>query len=105
MGRLPRHWRQHRVTVEPYEGAGSYGEVYGPPGAADGFLDEQTRLVRSPAGDEVTSTSTFFCDLGTTAPAKSRVTLPDGRVTTVIAAQRRDGGRLPLPSHLEVQLE
>ncbi|MCF3124031.1 hypothetical protein IPZ68_30635 [Streptomyces arenae] len=37
-------------------------------------------------------------------PAHSRVTLTPGRVTTVVAAYKRDGG-LPTPDHFEVQLK
>ncbi|MEU0084895.1 hypothetical protein [Streptomyces sp. NPDC006274] len=104
--KLPKMWLQHTITVEPYKGTGSHGAVYGPAQPVDGFLEERTRLVRAPSGDEVTSSSTFYCRLGTvTAPAKSKVTLPDGRKTTVIRAHPANGGRLPLPEHLEVALQ
>ena len=59
---------------------------------------------RQQATSAVTSSSTAYARLGTDAPAQSRVTLPGGRVTSVIAALRRDGGALPVPSHLEIQL-
>ncbi|WP_240649198.1 hypothetical protein [Streptomyces sp. Z26] len=96
---------RHEVAVEAFEGAGAYGETYGPPQTVRGFLDEQTRLVRDTGGNQVSSSSTFYCHLdAVTAPPQSRVTLPDGRTTTVIAALRRDGGGLPTPDHLEVQL-
>lgn len=103
---IPVWLLRHTVTVEPYEGTGSYGPIYGAPVLVRGFLDERTRLVRAPSGDEVTSSSTVYCRLdAVSAPPKSRVTLPDGRTTTVIQALRRDGGGLPTPDHLEVQLE
>jgi len=95
---------RHTITVEPYLGATAYGPAYGPPGVVRCFLDEQTRLVRSPTGDEVTSSSTAYCPPSTTAPATSRVTLPDGRQTTVIQALPRDSGGLVTLDHLEVQL-
>lgn len=104
MRRLPRWMRQHRITVEPYLGAGAYGPLYGPAVPVGCFLDENTHTVRSPNGTQVTSSSTALCALDTAAPALSRVTLADGRTTTVINALRRDGGRLPVPSHLELQL-
>jgi len=35
---------------------------------------------------------------------ESRVTLPSGRVTTILTLAKRDAGRLPLLEHLEVSL-
>lgn len=100
-----RKWLlRHEVTIEPYLGASAYGPRYGPPVAVRCFLDAQTRMVRAPDGTQVTSTATVRARLDTTAPAQSRVTLPDGRVTSVIAALQRDGGGLPTPDHLELQL-
>jgi hypothetical protein len=95
---------QHTVTVEPYLGPSAYGPRYGPAAEVRCFLDEQTRMVRAGDGTQVSSSSTAYALLDTAAPAQSRVTLPDGRQTTVIAALRRDGGALPVPSHLEIQL-
>lgn len=105
MSRIPGFLLRHRITVEAYEGSGAYGPVYADAVTVRAFLDAKTRLVRSPDGDEVTSTSTAYCRLATVCPAKSRVTLPDGRATVVIAALERDGGGLPTPDHLEVQLQ
>ncbi|MEU8886740.1 hypothetical protein [Streptomyces sp. NPDC048442] len=105
MGTLPGRFMRHQVTVEPLLGQGPYGPQYGPPVVTRCFLDEQTRMVRSPGGDQVTSSSTAYAPLTTVAPPGSRVMLPDGRKTAVIAALRRDGGGLPTPDHLEVQLE
>lgn len=102
---MPRWLMVHRITVEAYAGAGAYGPVYAAPVTVRCLLDEQTRLVRSPSGGEVTSSSTALCPLDTVCPPASRVTLPDGRITTVINSLRRDGGPLPVPSHLEVQAE
>jgi hypothetical protein len=62
--KLPKMWLQHTITVEPYKGTGSHGAVYGPAQPVDGFLEERTRLVRAPSGDEVTSSSTFYCRHG-----------------------------------------
>ncbi|MCD7440235.1 hypothetical protein K4B79_18650 [Streptomyces lincolnensis] len=103
--RIPRRYFIHEITVEPYTGESSTGSLYGPPTEVKCFLDEQTRAVRTPGGEQVTSTSTAYADLDKTAPALSRVTLPDGRKTTVINAKKRDGGRLGTPNHLEIQLE
>ncbi|MFB7908114.1 hypothetical protein ACFC1T_16915 [Kitasatospora sp. NPDC056076] len=96
---------RHRVTVEAYLGDSAYGPRYGPPQPGIRcFLDDQTRLVRAKDGREVTSTSTAYCLPGAVVPAGSRVTLPSGRQTTVIATLTRDGGGLPTPDHVEVQL-
>ncbi|MFF5984424.1 hypothetical protein ACFY78_36835 [Streptomyces olindensis] len=103
--RIPRRYLVHEITVEPYDGASSTGTLYRPPATVKCFLDEQTRAVRTPGGEQVTSTSTAYADLSTDAPALSRVTLPDGRTTTVIQAKRRDGKGLGTPNHLEIQLE
>ncbi|MGW7198455.1 hypothetical protein [Streptomyces chryseus] len=105
MGALPRRLLRHQVTIEPLIGQGPYGPQYGPPVVSRGFLDAKTRMVRSPGGEEVTSSSTFYTRLDTVAPPGSRATLPDGTPTTVIGALRRDGGGLPTPDHLEVQLQ
>ncbi|MYW48882.1 hypothetical protein GT346_42675 [Streptomyces sp. SID161] len=96
---------RHKITVEPYLGETSKGPRYGPRTVVRCFVDEQTRAVRSPAGEQVTSTSTAYADPDTSVPASSRVTLPSGRITTVIAALNRDGGGLPTPDHVEIQLE
>jgi hypothetical protein len=102
---IPRFLMRHKVTIEAYRGSTSKGPSYGPPQVVRCFLDEQTRGVRSPAGEQVTSTSTAYADPGTTAPPLSRVTLPGGRVTKVIQTKNRDGGGLPTPDHVEIQLE
>ncbi|MEU3945461.1 hypothetical protein [Streptomyces sp. NPDC029526] len=104
MSRIPGWLLRHRITIEHYRGESSTGPVYGPPQEIRAFVDEQTRAVRTPAGEETTSSSTAYCAPGTTAPPLSRVTLPSGRTTTVIAALSRDGGGLPTPDHTEIQL-
>ncbi|WP_042170093.1 hypothetical protein [Streptomyces sp. NBRC 110035] len=105
MARIPRRYLIHEITVEPYAGESSTGPLYGTATPVPCLLDEQTRAVRTPGGEQVTSTSTAYADLATTAPPLSRVTLPGGRTTTVIQAKRRDGKRLGTPNHLEIQLE
>lgn len=103
--RFPRFLQQHTVTVEAFLGNSSVGAMYGPAVEVLCLLEQKTRLVRDAAGEQVTSSSTFRAPLETVAPAKSRIRLPDGRQTTVIAAVPQDGGRLPTPDHLEVQLQ
>lgn len=105
MSRIPGWLLRHRITIDPYLGDSSTGALYGPPQQVRAFVDEQTRVVVSPGGEQVTSSSTAYTAPGTTAPPLSRVTLPSGRVTTVIAALPRDGGGLPTPDHVEIQLQ
>lgn len=102
---IPAMLLVHTVTVEAWEGRGPYGDTYAAPTTVRCFLDEQTRMVRDAAGEQVTSSSTFYARPDAICPAKSRVTLPSGRTTTAIAAYRRDGGGLPTPDHVEVQLQ
>jgi hypothetical protein len=106
MTRLPGFLLVHQITIEPYLGDSAYGPQFGPPAAGVRcFLDEQNRMVRAKDGREITSSSTAYCPPGTSAPPNSRVTLPDGRQTTVIATSARDGGTtLGAPNHIEVQL-
>ncbi|MGW4850147.1 hypothetical protein ACWEPZ_02800 [Streptomyces sp. NPDC004288] len=103
--RIPRFLMRHEVSIEPYLGDTSKGPTYGAAVPVRCFLDAATRMVRSPAGEQVTSSSTVYADPGTVTPTGSRVTLPDGHVTTVIWCKDRDGGGLPTPDHVEIALE
>ncbi|MBE4783909.1 MULTISPECIES: hypothetical protein [Streptomyces] len=105
MGSIPPRFMIHEITVEPPAGESSRGPLYGMPTTVKCLLDEQTRAVRTPGGEQVTSTSTAYAGLGENVPPLSRVTLPDGRVTKVIQTKRRDGKKLGTPNHLEIQLE
>lgn len=104
MSVIPGWLLQHSITIEAWHGEGPDGPRYGPPVTVRAFVDAQTRMVRATDNTQVTSTSTAYARPDVVAPAQSRVTLPDGRVTSVIAALARDGGALPVPSHLELQL-
>ncbi|MHA4776071.1 hypothetical protein L1085_016365 [Streptomyces sp. MSC1_001] len=104
MTTIPAFVLIHRVQVEPYLGVGPSGPVYGPAVEVRCLKEDKVRLVRSPEGDEVISSATFYAMPGTVAPAKSRVTLPGGRKTTVITFVDADGGNLGTPNHVEVQL-
>lgn len=100
---IPEFLLQHTVTIEPFEGNGANGPVYGAPVEVPCFRDDKRRLVRSASGSQVVSSSTVFCQPGTVAPPESRVDLGT-RVATVITMADRDGGQLPVPSHVEVNL-
>lgn len=90
------------VQIEPWQGQGAYGDTWGAPVTVRAIVEATDRLVRDSSGQQASSDTALYCPLGTVAPAGSRVTLASGRVTTVIAAIRNDGGALPVPSHLEL---
>lgn len=102
---IPAALWQHVVTVEPYEGSGAFGDVYGPPTEVRCLLSEQTRMVRGPDGSDTVSSASYIAPVEHRPPLGSRVTLPDGRETTVISVDRADGGTLPVPSNTTVHLE
>jgi hypothetical protein len=95
----------HTVTVEAYTGSGPHGDVYAAAVSVTCFVDQKRKLVRAPNGSQVISESTVYAALETAAPPRSRITLPDGQVTLVISAARRDGAGLPVPEHLEIACE
>lgn len=105
MATIPRRFLIHSIGVEDYLGDTSHGPKYASARTIPCLLDEQTRGVRSAAGEQVTSTSTAYCLPGETAPPFSRVTLQSGRVTKVIQTKNRDGRGLGTPNHVEIQLE
>jgi hypothetical protein len=100
--------QQHTLLFEPYLGQAGSGEaLYGAAFTLVGFCDQKTRKIRTPmtqtnTGDEVLAEATFYTNRGPSVPTDSRVTLPDGRVSRVLAVLDRDGGALPTPSHLEI---
>lgn len=106
MPQLPRRFLIHTITIEDYLGASSTGARYGPPRTVRCLVDEQTRAVRSPGGEQVTSTSTAYAGPEEAAVKPlSQVVLPSGRTTKVIQTKNRDGGSLGTPNHSEIQLE
>ena len=94
------------VVVEPYAGRSAYGDTYGAPVTITAWVDQASRLVRAADGSQVVSSTTVYTRLDAVdAPPRSRVTLPDGRRTLVIASYRRDGHGIPVPEHLEIVCE
>jgi len=98
------------IVVEAYAGSGGLGTLYAAPVTVTPCVIEDTRrLVRvqtqDAAGAEQLSSTTVWAPLATTAPPDSRVTLPDGRVTRVLAASRVTAAGHDLPEHLELNLE
>lgn len=101
---IPAWLLRHTVTVEAYEGASAYGPRYAAPVTVACLIDQKTRTVRDRQGQEVVSGGTVYAQLDTVCPPESRVTLPDGTQSIVINTARHDGGGLPTPDHLEIQL-
>ncbi len=96
----------HPVTVETYAGEDSWGNTFATVTAPIlGFLDDTRALVRSAAGDQVVSESTFYTgpEHLTKFVPESIVHLPD-RVATVIKCGNADSGALDLPDHIAVTL-
>lgn len=96
----------HTVSVEPFEGESGYGgTIYGAPVDVACFVDETTRMVRATDGSEVVSSSTVYAGPDAPITNGSRVTLPSGDTTVVVATSRHDSGPLDLPDHLEAACE
>ncbi|SEU46609.1 hypothetical protein [Nonomuraea wenchangensis] len=98
---IPEWVFTHTATIEPYEGDGAYGPIFGSQVTERCLVDDERRLVRNAEGSEVVSDTTIFFPPGTHCPEGSRVTVND-RTTTVIASHNRSGGGLPTPDHTEV---
>lgn len=96
----------HHVTIEPFQGAGAYGDVYGPPVVVACFAEAKRRLVRAKDGQEVVSESTLYMDT-----ADGALFVPDSRVTVgtnvsyVITQNVNDAPGLDLPEHAAVTLK
>lgn len=99
----------HRVRVQTYEGTTGrgtrqYATISSPIRA---FVDYKSRLVRSSStGQEVLSQATVILKPSEydRFPPGSLVTCPRGEVREVIERMDRDGGSLPVPSHVELAL-
>lgn len=85
---MPGVLARQTVTVEPYEGDGAYGPVYGPQRTIQCRKDDTRRVVRDANGVEVTSDVTLWVPTNQ-KPLKTedRVTLPDGRTTRVLVTK------------------
>lgn len=96
--RIPRWLLRHHITVER-------------PGTAWGLFEgaEQVRCfvgeAMSGATVERIARISVYAEPGTSLPAGSRVTLPDGRRGYISAVVVADGGGLPTPDHVEAAVE
>lgn len=104
--RVPTWLLPHRITIERYEGDGTYGPIYGRPVTdVRALVAETIRTVRDRTGREVTSTAQIIAAPGLDCPAESRITLPSGRITTAINAAAHTAPGLPVPQSSEVSCE
>ncbi|SNR44141.1 hypothetical protein SAMN06265360_10625 [Haloechinothrix alba] len=101
---IPAWLLRHEITVEPYEGSGANGPIYGDARTVRCFLDEGRTAVRNSEGREVTAEAVAYCPLDAGIGTEDRVTAL-GRESRVLTVKRRDGGGLPTPDHLEVALQ
>jgi hypothetical protein len=94
------------LTVQPYTGTGQKGPTFGAPLSRPGLPQmPQRRLVRTSGGNEVLSTTAVAmpATMRGDFPLHSRVTLADGRVSTVLTVA--DGDTSGLFGFLVVNLE
>ncbi|MER5413912.1 hypothetical protein [Streptomyces virginiae] len=105
MRRVPPSLLRHRVRIEPYLGDGAYGPAYGAAAEHPALVSTTVRMVRSADGRAVTSTAQIIAAPGLDCPPGSRVTLPGGRVTTVIVSTGHTAPGLPVPASTEVMAE
>ena len=106
-------FRGHTIIVETATGATGMGQgyatpvTYGPNDLTGVLVDESRKLVRDAQGNEVISETTVWdpelAHVSTYTP-NSKVTLPSGRVATVIIVAANDGDPMNLPSVIEVNL-
>lgn len=101
---MNRRWFIHTATVETRTGESAYGDLYAAAATDTGYLEGAVKLVRNQAGEEVTSSSTWYTDLAN-APKYT----PDSRVTTGGRTARVVGVNtfetpLGIEDHVEVYL-
>lgn len=111
MGTIPENMLVHTVIVRRYTGDSATGAVFAAAETVPCLVEDSRRLVRSDSGQEVVSETTFYAMPGTAyIPPESEVDIPviagvSARTTTVIVFKNRDGGGLPTPDHVEVNLK
>ncbi len=104
--RVPDALLRHRVTVAPYIGDSAYGPIYGPEQTVRALVAATVRQVRRATdGRETVSTAQVIAAPGLDCPPGSRVTLPDGRVTTALSTADHSAPGLPVPACVEVSCE
>lgn len=106
MSGLPAFLLVHTVTVRPYAGRTSSGDLFGDEFPLPCMAQGQRKMVRTVEGNETLATLTLYAAPGQadTVPTGSEVTW-QGRTTTVLASTNQDGGNLGTPDHTEVVCE
>lgn len=102
MAVIPRFLLQHRVTVEALIGHTGKGQTFSAPTVVRCFVQNGQRLTRGATEQQVTANATIRFRPDVVCPVGSRITFAGGRTGIVLVANQQDGGRLPVPSHLEV---
>jgi hypothetical protein len=115
MGTIPAWLLTHSCTITPWRGtSGDGADVFGDPVTVSNcFIDESRTIARGNAannspGDAIVSGTKIFAPLSLDTSAflaGSRVTYVSGpttRVAFISGIQRRDGGGLPTPDHVEI---
>ena len=72
--KLPQFVQPHVVTIEPYEGEGAYGPIYGDTYTIKGYYVEKEEYSRNDDGDEVLSSSQLYTSENITLQKKSKLT-------------------------------
>lgn len=102
---MNRRWFIHTASVETFQGAGAYGDLFSPLVRDTGFLQGGIKLVRDQTGQQVVSSSQWYTDLANAAhyTPDSRFTDPDGKVSRVVGVNVNETP-LGLADHVEVYL-
>lgn len=96
----------HTASIEAFQGGAGYGDSYATAvSVTPCFVDHKRRQVRGADGSTVISTASLYAPAGTDGQPRSRVTLPDGTVTAVIARAVFDDAGTGLPAHVQFDLE
>ena len=100
---IPAHLLVHTASVEPYEGSGAYGDVYGTAYNLPCYFEAERKIVRNSDGDEAVAEATVYADLGAEVNPGSRVAV-NGYSSTVITVSVFDDGGLTGLAHREIAL-
>ena len=95
-------WWVHTLSVERWNGAAAYDDVFDAPVNVVGFYDDKTVYA---SGQVVAAGSFAFPKSVPYIPVQSRVTLPaefGGRVVRVVSSAVGSGGGQPTPDHQEI---
>jgi len=105
-GELLEGFWVHTVTVKARNGSTGLGPTYTDPATVACFVEDKRRLVRDADGAQVVSETTLYAPTGAadTLTVGALVTLPSGRIATIITTATLTSGELDLPDHVEAAL-